>query len=105
MRPQYELVDSSASDENSSEGKEDKKEKKKKKRKRRNRSSEVAAPLDYGPSSRKPDGKSWANTTNKEYYFDSRGDRDNLAFGCIYRYVNFINPNLGHFLFDYVLCF
>lgn len=41
----------------------------------------------YGPSGRKSD-KAWANTTtDKDYFFDSRGDRDNLAFGCIYRFV------------------
>lgn len=39
----------------------------------------------YGPSGRKSD-RVWVNTTtHKDYFFDSRGDRDNLAFGCIYR--------------------
>ncbi|KAK6123611.1 hypothetical protein DH2020_042643 [Rehmannia glutinosa] len=39
-------------------------------------------------SSRKPGTQKWASSSTsneKDYYFDSRGDRDNLAFGCIYR--------------------
>ncbi|EPS73922.1 hypothetical protein M569_00833, partial [Genlisea aurea] len=37
-------------------------------------------------SSRKSGVHKWASpSTDKEYYFDSQGDRDNLAFGCIYR--------------------
>lgn len=52
----------------------------------------------YGPSGRKSD-KAWANTTtDKDYFFDSRGDRDNLAFGCIYRMdVARYKPHLSTF--------
>ncbi|WOG92273.1 hypothetical protein DCAR_0311536 [Daucus carota subsp. sativus] len=83
QRPQYELVDSPASDYSSSE---ENKNLKKKKRKRKKQQSGVAdADYKYGPSGRKSD-KAWANSSSdKDYFFDSRGDRDNLAFGCIYR--------------------
>lgn len=100
-RPQYELIDSSASDRGSYSDDEEMKAKrknrkrKKKKSRRRELSSNAASLHDYGlassSSSRKPDIRAWASSTSdttgstKEYYFDSKGDRDNLAFGCIYR--------------------
>lgn len=92
-KPKYELVDSSMSDEDVEE------KKRKRKRKSRKRYREGGASYDYALSSRKPDVRSWMKSTNisssssttKEYYFDSRGDRDNLAFGCIYRYQFMVN--------------
>nr|XP_027122944.1 protein NRDE2 homolog [Coffea arabica] len=101
-RPQYELIDSSASGRGSYSDDEEMKEKrrnrkrKKKKRRRRELSSNAASLHEYGlasssSSSRKADIRAWASSTSdttgstKEYYFDSKGDRDNLAFGCIYR--------------------
>ncbi|XAR53136.1 hypothetical protein NMG60_11021557 [Bertholletia excelsa] len=102
-RPQsYELLESSSSSDRNSSGKRDrgKEEKKKKKEKRRKRSLLDASfsktshwANDFGATSRKPNVQSWAassaddtKSTAKGYYFDSRGDRDNLAFGCLYRY-------------------
>ncbi|KAL8246022.1 hypothetical protein R6Q59_007238 [Mikania micrantha] len=81
-RKNYELVDSSASD-----GDRDGRSRKKEKRKRRKRKQRD---YEYGASNRKQNIQSWANdgtnsSGNKEYYFDSRGDLDNLAFGSLYR--------------------
>ncbi|KAL6583693.1 hypothetical protein OROMI_002982 [Orobanche minor] len=93
-RPQYDMVPSSPSDANaSSSGEENRKKRKKKKRRRKEASGSYASYNSYAAtlssSSRKPDVKKWAaastNSNEKDYYFDSRGDRDNLAFGCIYR--------------------
>lgn len=88
--PRYELLDSSASDgcSGSSVSGERKSRKKRKKKKRRKRELSSDAPPFYDyTSSRKPDVRSWTSSsaTNKDYYFDSRGDRDNLAFGSLYR--------------------
>lgn len=81
----YDLLESSASDD-ASAAKRDKRDKNKRKRKRK-QYSEDGAPNDYG--SRKSGVRSWAAASNtkptKEYFFDSRGDRDSLAFGCLYR--------------------
>ncbi|XP_075483295.1 LOW QUALITY PROTEIN: uncharacterized protein LOC142523397 [Primulina tabacum] len=84
-RDQYEMVASSASDEDASEG-----EGRKKRRKQRRRSEARPSSYDYPAalsSSRKPGVQKWASSTTgeKEYFFDSRGDRDNLAFGSVYR--------------------
>ncbi|KAM3381481.1 nuclear exosome regulator NRDE2 isoform X1 [Capsicum galapagoense] len=88
----YELLHSSASERghSSSDDDEGKKKKRKKKRRKRKKSSDERPRYDYAlsPTSRKPDVRTWANSaaaSDKEYYFDSRGDRDNLAFGSIYR--------------------
>ncbi|KAK4280619.1 hypothetical protein QN277_012222 [Acacia crassicarpa] len=84
--PSYEILESSQSDRDEERGRErkDKKKKKKKKRKR-DRSSEKGGLDDYG--SRKSRVRTWADETStvKEYFVDSHGDPDNLAFGCIYR--------------------
>ncbi|KAI3796903.1 hypothetical protein L1987_39590 [Smallanthus sonchifolius] len=84
-QPRYELVDSSASDQDldGRRGRSSKKEKRKRKKRKQ-------SDYEYGPSSRKQNIQSWANNSttssgNKEYYFDSRGDLDNLAFGSLYR--------------------
>lgn len=88
----YELLHSSASERghsSSDDERESKKKKRKKKRTKRHRSSDDRTPYDYAlSSSRKPEVRTWASSAAanvKDYYFDSRGDRDNLAFGSIYR--------------------
>lgn len=86
-RSSYEILESSES-----EGR-DKKEKrsKKSKKRKRDRSRERGGLDSY--NSRKSGVRAWADsessTAAKDYYFDSHGDRDNLAFGCIYRYFFF----------------
>lgn len=93
--PQYEMVPSEAS----ASSDEDRGRKSKKKRKRRKgESSGSRASFSYAATlssnSRKPGVEKWAassSTANeKEYYFDSRGDRDNLAFGSIYRLIELL---------------
>ncbi|KAG6676062.1 hypothetical protein I3842_15G134600 [Carya illinoinensis] len=83
--PSYEYLESSPeSDRDRRKGSKNK-EKKKKKRKRK-RSKEREGLDDY--RARKSDVRAWAGSeTNpsKDYYFDSRGDPDNLAFGGLYR--------------------
>ncbi|KAL3374250.1 hypothetical protein AABB24_005955 [Solanum stoloniferum] len=89
----YELLHSSGSERghssSSDDGRDSKKKKRKKKRKKSHRSSDDRPLYDYAlSSSRKPDVRTWASSAAanvKDYYFDSRGDRDNLAFGSIYR--------------------
>ncbi|KAF3660543.1 hypothetical protein FXO38_12125 [Capsicum annuum] len=75
----------------SSNDDEDKKKKKKRKKRRKRKKLSDELPR-YGyalaPTSRKPDVRTWAHSaaiSNKEYYFDSHDDRDNLSFGSIYR--------------------
>ncbi|KAL8464762.1 hypothetical protein ACS0TY_034316 [Phlomoides rotata] len=89
QRPQYEIVPSSASEASASSDEEHRKKRKKKKRRRK---EELRTSYNYAAtlssSSRKVGGTKWASSSTaneKEYYFDSRGDRDNLAFGSIYR--------------------
>ncbi|KAJ7975310.1 protein NRDE2-like isoform X1 [Quillaja saponaria] len=80
----YEILESSGSDRDSESEKREKKRRKKKKRKRRG--SDDRGGVDYG--SRKSRVRAWADAESnaaKDYYIDSHGDRDNLAFGCIYR--------------------
>ncbi|CAK9164341.1 unnamed protein product [Ilex paraguariensis] len=94
-RSSYELVDSSASDRPSASASDDDGErdrKKKRKKDKRKRRREAATQYEYAlSSSRKPGVTSWASssssstTTTKDYYFDSNGDRDNAAFGRLYR--------------------
>ena len=61
------------------------KNKKKKKKKKRKRSKERE------DGARKSGVRAWAgsdsnsNSNSKDYYFESRGDPDNLAFGSLYR--------------------
>lgn len=90
-RPQarYELVDSSASDQDI-DGNSRNSNKKEKRKRRKTKKGAADSGQEYGPSSRKQNIQSWANnatssSANKDYYFDSRGDRDNLAFGSLYR--------------------
>ena len=86
LHSSYEILESSES-----EGREREKKKKKKKKKRKGDRSRERGGLD-GYGSRKSRVRAWADSessTAKDYYFDSHGDRDNLAFGCIYRYFFF----------------
>ncbi|XP_059641938.1 uncharacterized protein LOC132283914 isoform X2 [Cornus florida] len=91
--PSYELLEETSSSASKSDPDSDTKKKRKRKtkttkKKKKKRSSD--APYDYYGSSRKPDVQFWSTSSSdvkptKEYYFDSRGDRDNLAFGSLYR--------------------
>ncbi|XP_047310156.1 nuclear exosome regulator NRDE2 [Impatiens glandulifera] len=90
QRPQPELhrlVESSSA--SSGEDREaDKKRRREKKRKTKR--TKISSEQHYGVASRKSNVSSWAApdakaTATKDYYFDSRGDRDNLAFGSLYR--------------------
>jgi len=81
----YEILESSESD---GGGRDRERKKRKKKKKRRRDSSAERGGFD-GFGSRKSRVRVWADSESnitKDYYFDSHGDRDNLAFGCIYRY-------------------
>ncbi|KAK9707010.1 hypothetical protein RND81_07G167200 [Saponaria officinalis] len=84
-KPSYELLESSASDK---EEKVDRiqKRKKKKRKKESDYDDDVERFSSYG--ARKSGVHVWANSEikpSKDYYFDSKGDPDNLAFGCLYR--------------------
>ncbi|XP_057459569.1 LOW QUALITY PROTEIN: uncharacterized protein LOC130750153 [Actinidia eriantha] len=100
IEDKYTRLQSHALVESSSDGergrkKNKKKEKEKEKDKKRKisySSSSSRSAYNFDATSRKPNVSSWdssssdaAKSTAKKYYFDSRGDRDNLAFGCIYR--------------------
>ncbi|URE46950.1 hypothetical protein MUK42_32857 [Musa troglodytarum] len=79
----YDLVPSSPS-ESSSKDERRSKGKERRRRKRRKREKERS---DDG-ASRKSEVRAWAGSDaqpSKDYYFDAHGDRDNLAFGCLYR--------------------
>ncbi|KAF9625216.1 hypothetical protein IFM89_020802 [Coptis chinensis] len=82
----YSLLNSSSSSEE-----EDKRRKKKKKSKHKRKRERVESSdyFNYNASSRKRGVKAWEEDLDtkpsKDYYFDSRGDRDNLAFGSLYR--------------------
>jgi hypothetical protein len=55
------------------------------KRRKRRRDQER---YDGAAASRKPGVRAWAGSETKlvkDYYFDAKGDQDNLAFGSIYR--------------------
>ncbi|KAI3869306.1 hypothetical protein MKX03_010736 [Papaver bracteatum] len=76
----YALLDSASSDSDERE-RSNKKKDKKRKRKRSKEESSVE-------KSRKSGVRVWAGSDykpSKDYYFDSRGDVDNLAFGSLYR--------------------
>nr|DAD32385.1 TPA_asm: hypothetical protein HUJ06_011236 [Nelumbo nucifera] len=86
--PSYDLLESSASDrDHDSDSKREKRSRKKKKRKRK-RSQDAARREGDDYASRKSGVRAWEGSDTKpakDYYFDSRGDRDNLVFGCLYR--------------------
>ncbi|KAL6962786.1 hypothetical protein U1Q18_037745 [Sarracenia purpurea var. burkii] len=93
----YELVESSDGDSYETRDRDREAKKKKKSSSSSSRDAFVLkktsrAAYNYDATSRKPNVSSWAPSsseaakfTNKNYYFESRGDRDNLAFGCLYR--------------------
>ncbi|OVA16559.1 RNA-processing protein [Macleaya cordata] len=79
---------SSYSDSDERERKNKKKKKKKRRRKRSREEASAAAHFYSSTSSRKSGVPIWAGSDikpSKDYYFDSRGDLDNLAFGSLYR--------------------
>ncbi|RDY01351.1 Protein NRDE2-like protein, partial [Mucuna pruriens] len=83
LGPSYEILESFESD-----GERKKDTRRKKKRKKRNRDSSAERGGFDGFGSRKSRVRAWADSeanVAKDYYIDSHGDRDNLAFGCIYR--------------------
>ncbi|XP_057959622.1 uncharacterized protein LOC131152049 isoform X2 [Malania oleifera] len=85
----YELLESSPSDagRDSDAFERSKRVRKKKKRKRKKSGDDLMAD-DYDFASRKPAVRSWASSDSKpakDYHFDSHGDKDNLAFGSLYR--------------------
>ncbi|KAL5995465.1 hypothetical protein ACLOJK_025527 [Asimina triloba] len=76
----YELLDSSSPSDRETDR--DKREKSKKKKKRKRSRERLDDP------SRRSGVRAWVGSgfkPDKDYYFDSRGDRDNMAFGCLYR--------------------
>lgn len=83
-RKRYEFLSSDEEDPRAS--------KKHKRRKKIRENSSSRSSYAYDAYSRKPGIDKWAShstsATDKEYYFDSRGDRDNLAFGSIYRLIS-----------------
>lgn len=84
--PSYDYLESSSESER--DRRNDIKRKQKRKRKR---SKDRGGPDDY--CARKSDVRAWAGSEtkpSKDYYFDSRGDPDNLAFGGLYRYSSLI---------------
>ncbi|XP_057446756.1 uncharacterized protein LOC130738675 isoform X2 [Lotus japonicus] len=81
----YAILESSESD---GDGRQRQKKEKRKKKKKRKRDRSVERGGFDGFGSRKSRVRAWADSeanTVKDYYIDSHGDRDNLAFGCIYR--------------------
>ncbi|KAM0927264.1 hypothetical protein ACQ4PT_002987 [Festuca glaucescens] len=75
----YDLVPSSPSDDERGSRRKDRK------RRKRRRDQER---YDGAAASRKPGVRAWAGSETKlvkDYYFDAKGDQDNLTFGSIYR--------------------
>ncbi|CAA0818108.1 Unknown protein [Striga hermonthica] len=92
--PKYDMVPSSPSDASASSSDEERRKRRRKKRRRGKEEpsgsrSSYSFSATISSSSRKTGVVKWASPSStpneKGYYFDSRGDRDNLAFGCIYR--------------------
>lgn len=84
-RPSYDLVGSTPSASSNSDGdRRRSKRKERKRRKKKRRKEKEGAELD----SRKSGVRGWAGSEGKppkDYYFDVRGDRDNLLYGSLYR--------------------
>ncbi|KAM5570301.1 hypothetical protein ABKV19_011125 [Rosa sericea] len=94
VRPQpkpYELLESSSGSEGSDERDRTSKKRRKKekgKRRKKRRSAERDGGSFAGFGSRKSSVRAWAESETRpseNYYLDSYGDLDNLAFGCLYR--------------------
>ncbi|GAU45438.1 hypothetical protein TSUD_297410 [Trifolium subterraneum] len=84
LPPTYAILESSESDGEGIEREDKRSKRKKKKKRKRDRSAERSGFDGYG--SRKSRVGAWADSeanTAKDYYFDSHGDRDNLAFGIL----------------------
>lgn len=84
----FELLQSSESDDGGC--RHSNREGKKQKKRKRSRYSVEAASTANDYASRKSGVGVWATRGSKpsakDYYFDCRGDRDNLSFGSLYRY-------------------
>lgn len=83
-KPSYEPVTSPSSSES------DRRSGRKEKGRRRKRKRERGRVKLGHESSRKSGVRAWIGSETKpgkDYYFDVHGDRDNLAFGCLYRCV------------------
>ncbi|XP_024023482.1 protein NRDE2 homolog [Morus notabilis] len=83
----YEPVESPESDGDSERNR--KKKKRKRRRRERESSDERGFDGDYGGLRGSSNVRAWGGDSrtkhSKDYFFDSRGDLDNLAFGCLYR--------------------
>ena len=107
--PEYRPVESSSPPQSDSgdDGRRRRRRKEKKRRKesrRRERSSERGLGLDDYSSRRRSNVRAWAGDSatklkpSKDYFFDSKGDRDNLAFGSLYRYWIFVHLRVSVWL-------
>ncbi|XP_015689394.2 nuclear exosome regulator NRDE2 [Oryza brachyantha] len=79
----YDLLPSSPSPPASDEERRDRRKDRKRRKRRREKER-----YDGSQASRKPGVRAWAGSETKlakDYYFDAKGDQDNLAFGSIYR--------------------
>ncbi|XP_061988537.1 uncharacterized protein LOC133707006 [Rosa rugosa] len=91
VRPQpkpYELLESSSGSEASDQRDRTSKKRRKKEKGKRRRSAERDGGSFAGFGSRKSSVRAWVESETRpseNYYLDSSGDLDNLAFGCLYR--------------------
>jgi hypothetical protein len=95
--PSYELLESSSESDRATRKESSQKTTKKKKKRKRKKSRERGGLDDYHRA-RKSDVRAWAGSEtkpSKDCYFDSRGDPDNLAFGCLYRYSPLISLHIS----------
>lgn len=79
--PSYELLEE---EETESDRESSRKKKKRKERKKKRKRSKEKGGGDFD---------SYVSAKSKDYYFDSHGDRDNLVYGRIYRYLQIICVN------------
>lgn len=74
-----------------SDGKEEDKRARKKARRKKKRRKDGDKPRGNELGSRKSGVQAWEGSGKKpakDYYFDARGDLDNLEFGSLYRYTS-----------------
>jgi hypothetical protein len=95
-KPSYELLESSSESDRATRKESTEKRTKRRKKRKRKKSRERGGLDDYHRA-RKSDVRAWAGSEtkpSKDCYFDSRGDPDNLAFGCLYRYSPLISLHI-----------
>lgn len=71
---------------------EEKRSRRKESRKKKKRRRDKDKPRGSEAGSRKSGVQAWDRSgkkPDKDYYFDARGDSDNLAYGTLYRYISF----------------